>query len=228
MLRAVVFDAVGTLIHPIPDVAQVYAEVGQQHGSRHTIEALRGRFRSAFQRQEAIDRADDWRTDEGRELRRWRDIVAEALDDVADPQACFDALYQHFAQPASWKPDVDAATLLAELQRRGLRLAMASNFDCRLHAVHEGLPELRLLDALIVSSEIGVRKPGRAFFEAIAARLELPTSQILYVGDDPANDYQGATAAGMPALLKGPPTEAAKTIARLAEVLERINDFDHP
>ena len=38
MLRAVVFDAVGTLIVPNPSVAEVYGDVGRRHGSRYRPE----------------------------------------------------------------------------------------------------------------------------------------------------------------------------------------------
>jgi putative hydrolase of the HAD superfamily len=201
LIRCIVFDAVGTLIHPEPGVGQAYAKVGKRHGSRRSIDELRQRFRTAFERQEQIDRAAAWKTDEDRELRRWRDIVTEAIDDVADPEACFAELYEHFAQPSAWRCDPDTEMVLTELRRRGMVTAMASNFDHRLHRVTAGLPELRTLKAVIVSSEVGWRKPAAEFFQAMTRPLELDLTAILYIGDDRKNDYEGALAAGLSAML---------------------------
>src|SRR5438105_3948472 len=94
---AVFFDAVGTLIHPEPSAALAYAQIGQRHGSALSAELVRQRFAAAFAHEEAADLAAGLRTSEDRERRRWRTIVAAVLDDVADAEACFAALYEHFA-----------------------------------------------------------------------------------------------------------------------------------
>src|SRR5439155_17886661 len=85
-IRAVFFDAVGTLLHPEPSAGLAYHAVGTRHGSQLAPEVVRARFRAAFARQEAEDRSAGLRTDEGREVLRWRSIVAEGLEDVRDPQ----------------------------------------------------------------------------------------------------------------------------------------------
>jgi len=164
--RAVVFDAVGTLIHAEPSVGSVYAKVGRRHGREQDDGTIEARFRAAFRRQESVDRKRNWVTSEEREVQRWRDIVAEVFGD-AIAGACFTELYQHFALPGAWRVAASAKNLIRSLRRRRMVVAMASNFDERFHAIVAGLPELRELDAVIISSEVGVRKPGRAFFEAI-------------------------------------------------------------
>ena len=101
--RAVFFDAVGTLIHPDPPAPAVYAAVARRYGSSLDMETIAARFRSAFCRQEAIDRLVGWRTDEHREYARWREIVAETLVDVDDAEACFGELHAYFARPDAWR-----------------------------------------------------------------------------------------------------------------------------
>jgi len=98
-MRAVVFDAVGTLIYPQPPAAVVYARIGRQLGSRRTVEEIGARFAAAFQHEESFDRQGDFRTSEERELLRWQRIVAAVLDDVSgsDRQACFHKLFEHFS-----------------------------------------------------------------------------------------------------------------------------------
>jgi putative hydrolase of the HAD superfamily len=201
MIRAVVFDAVGTLIVPKPSIAEVYGAVGRRYGSRYRPEQLQDRFAAAFALQEAVDRAAGWVTSEERERNRWRDIVAGVLEDVTDPAACFRDLYEHFAQPASWICVPGIGPLLAELRRLRLRSAIASNFDHRLPPIVHGLPELVEIESVYVSSTIGWRKPARGFFDSVSRGLGIAAGEILFVGDDPANDLHGATQAGMQVIL---------------------------
>src|SRR3954468_9457450 len=106
-VRAVFFDAVGTVIHPEPSAGAAYAEFGRRFGSRLEASEVRRRFAAAFQREEDEDARSGHRTDEGREVQRWRRIVASVLDDVADREGCFAPLYEHFANPAAWRADAD-------------------------------------------------------------------------------------------------------------------------
>jgi putative hydrolase of the HAD superfamily len=200
-VRAIFFDAVGTLIHPDPPAAVVYAEVGGRFGSQYTIEAIQSRFADAFAREEAADIAGNLRTSEERERRRWRSIVGTVLDDVTHPEACFQELYQHFARPNAWRLEDTAPAAIQRLAAQGYGLGLASNYDHRLRSVVAGFPAMQLLPRLIISSEVGWRKPARQFFEAMCQSVRLPTGQVLYVGDDPDNDYEGARAAGLEALL---------------------------
>src|SRR5262245_11800260 len=165
---AVVFDAVGTLIHPEPSAAKVYAEVGRRFGSAHDLPEIKRRFAEAFGQQEAIDRQNQWLTSEDRELRRWQDIVAEVLDDVSDAADCFQTLYRHFGQPEAWRLDPQTEAVFAGLKNRGCRLALASNLDHRLHRLIAGIAPLGRMDAVIISSEVGHRKPAHQFFEAVS------------------------------------------------------------
>jgi putative hydrolase of the HAD superfamily len=197
----VFFDAVGTLLHPEPSAPLVYAVVGRRFGSRLKEATIIARFRAAFRRQEELDYAGGLRTDEAREAARWRAIVAEVLDDVADTEACFQELYAHFARANSWCCTPETAEVLNALSARGHVLGIASNFDRRLRGLVDNLPSLTPIRHLVISSEIGWRKPASAFFTAMCRKVEATAEQILYVGDDPTNDYEGARAAGLRAVL---------------------------
>ena len=95
----------GTLIFPEPSFQEVYAQVSRRHGGKQSPEVIHRRFREAFARQERIDQENSWATSEEREHRRWRDIVAEVLDDLTDCQDAFATLYDHFASPDAWRVD---------------------------------------------------------------------------------------------------------------------------
>lgn len=90
------------------------------------------------------------------------------------------------------------AAVLRDL-RRGHRLAIVSNFDytptARLVLDREGITDL--FDAIVVSDEIGWRKPQLRIFEAALARLDVPAASALFVGDRLDLDVVGAQQAGM-------------------------------
>jgi putative hydrolase of the HAD superfamily len=221
-VQAVFFDAVGTLIYPHPPAPAVYAEVGRRHGSQLNEATIADRFRVAFQREEEIDAAAGWRTGETRETARWRNIVHDVLFDAADAAACFKELYTHFSRPSSWHIDPDAGHVLQELTRRDFVLGIASNYDHRLRTVAAGLPEFRCITHFVISAEVGWRKPAAQFFAEICRLTRLVASRILVIGDDWMNDYEGARAAGMHAILvdRLDRNSLANRIRRLTEMIE--------
>ena len=204
-IRCIALDAVGTVLYPDPPVAQVYGQAARRYGSRHTDDEIRRRFRAAFQQVEDEDfgRSDDWTladqftTSEDRERRRWERIVSLVLD---DPQACFAELFAWFGQPAAWAVYPDVGDALAACAASGYRLALASNFDGRLHSVCNGQPALAPIQHRVISSEVGYRKPSLHFYRALAAAVGVAPERILMVGDDEANDVLGARRAGLRAL----------------------------
>jgi putative hydrolase of the HAD superfamily len=201
-IRAVFFDAVGTLIVPSAPVARTYVEFGRRHGVNCIEDEVRGRFRDAFARQEEIDRESGWRTNEARERARWRAIVSEVLPGA---EGAFDELWAWFSSPAAWTIHPEAGEVLRELANRRIAVGMASNFDSRLLGLVESFPELApVRGRCAISSLIGWRKPAPEFFRNVAQRVGCPTAQVLHVGDDRKNDVEGAIAAGLRAILYDP------------------------
>jgi putative hydrolase of the HAD superfamily len=198
-IRAVFFDAVGTLLHLSPPAAEVYAEAGAKFGCALPTEIIRDRFRKALRRQDAEDDRNGWATSEERELRRWQEIVRFVFENE-DPEL-FSNLWQYFGKVNAWHLQPETGEVLEELARRKLLLGLASNFDRRLHAVAVGFPELTPLRFRLISSEVGWRKPSPKFFAEMVRTADCQGAEVIYVGDDPANDYAGATAAGLQAAL---------------------------
>ena len=54
---------------------------------------------------------------------------------------------------------------------------------------------------VLVSSQIGHRKPHAKFFEAVLAALGEEVEQVIYVGDDSYNDLAGARNVGIRGIL---------------------------
>lgn len=101
------------------------------------------------------------------------------------------------AQPsqAPLYPDVQAC--LAHLRRQGYRLAVLSDNPAasqRDKLAACALPQW--LDAVVLSGDLGLRKPDLGCFEAAAAALGLKSDAVVMVGDHPWRDARGALEAG--------------------------------
>lgn len=194
-VRGVLFDAVGTVIHPDPPVAETYFAAAQQFGSSLTRDEIHSRFATAFAGQSLLEP-----TNESRELTRWRGIVSAVIDDVG-PRAeeLFQYLWHGFADGRSWRMYDDVPAAVRFVRDRGLKSGIASNFDGRLRSVVAAHPPLHSLD-IFVSSELGYSKPAPGFFTAVESRMELTAAELLLVGDDWKNDVLGARTAGWQAL----------------------------
>ena len=196
-IRAVAFDAVGTLIYAMPSVSDIYCRLlGQLSGQAVDAERVQSVLSQRLS-ERSID--VDLRTSEVCEREFWFELVAELVPDRNRRLVCFDALYRHFAESAHWRCYDDVEACFASLRAQNLQIVMASNFDERLHTVCAGLHELKSVSNCIVSSEVGWRKPALQFFDIVCQRTQCAPEEILFVGDDPLNDIQGAIAAGMSA-----------------------------
>ena len=83
---------------------------------------------------------------------------------------------------------------LGALRRRGLALAVVSNWDASLPA---RLDELGLdVDAVVCAAELGALKPDPSLFRVALDRLGVRAERTLHVGDSP-EDEAGARAAGI-------------------------------
>ena len=88
--------------------------------------------------------------------------------------------------------------LLKALKGLGLRLGVISNTPS-LFQVYASLKEYGIrdeLDAVVVSSITGYRKPGKRIFEIALAEMNVRPESCAYVGDTIARDIIGATRAG--------------------------------
>lgn len=205
-IRCVAIDAVGTLIEAEPPVVDAYVEIGRRHGSELARDQVASRLAEAFACCIETDMAkgrNGLKTSEELERARWRWIVGEVFaclggDGTVD--RCFDELFEHFGKASAWRCYDDVEETIARIQDRGLDIVIASNFDHRLHAVCLGWPPLQRARAVVVSSEVGWRKPGALFFDALVAACGCRAGEVLMVGDDPVNDVQGAIEAGLQAV----------------------------
>jgi putative hydrolase of the HAD superfamily len=201
-IEGVLLDAVGTLIEPDPPVAEVYRSAALGQGVDVDVTDVKARFHKYFRNDEVDEALGPLRTSEEVEARRWRRIVGSVLPEVPDAERAFLDLWGHFGRPGAWRCFPDVRPAINALLARGIGVRIASNFDGRLRAVVAGLPELSgLAEALVISSEVGLRKPHPGFYLSACESLDILPSRALSVGDDPENDVYGPRRAGLRGLL---------------------------
>lgn len=222
-LRAVLFDAVGTLVLPREAVGETYTRLAAAHGARVPAARLEEAFARCRRAAPPVGYAPGLALDGAAALERafWRRLVEDtfrAADGAALPRpfdAFFDALFEHYGTAHAWQLAPDARGCLLALRARGLATGVVSNFDQRLRAVLRGLGIHHLLDVVVLPAEAGAPKPDRAIFDAALKRLGLGGHQVAFVGNDPDEDLAGARAAGLRPVDAG----ALATLADLPAIL---------
>ena len=91
-----------------------------------------------------------------------------------------------------------AKQLLSQISRQ-YKIGLISNFTYApvIYAALRKLDVNRFLNAVLVSEDVGWRKPNRKIFQEALRRLGVNAEDTVYVGDSPLEDIGGAAAGGM-------------------------------
>jgi putative hydrolase of the HAD superfamily len=203
MIKAIFFDAAGTLFYLTKTVGDHYALVGGEIGLKLDAKQLDRAFHTGWKqmpRRPAIDgpREND---DKG----WWRELVDHVFDEVApslrelDRDNFFEIAYEHFAEAGVWKLYPEVLDVLEQLRER-FQLAVISNFDGRLRLILQNLGISKYFPNVFISSELGADKPDPEIIRRALKLMHLDAKEVLHVGDDPERDWKAAKAAGLSVL----------------------------
>jgi len=208
-IKAVSFDAAGTLIRLDEEVGTSYSTVAAAFGVTVAPDALNRVFGTVWKRTPPPF-SDDTAGIDPHEKAWWRRLVREVFSeagatfpDEATFAAFFEALYLHFESPGTWLPVPGAKETVARVADT-YRCVVFSNFDARLRRVLADLDLLAPFEALYLSCEMRLSKPDPRAFATVSAGLGLTPREILHVGDDPRCDWAAADSAGFPHFRVGP------------------------
>jgi putative hydrolase of the HAD superfamily len=210
-IKAVTFDAAGTLVEPWPSVGAVYARVAEECGiGPVSAEELNQRFARAWKGKRDFDYS---RT-------AWRRIVSKTFSGLAPVKpAFFDHVYDEFAHSRCWRVYDDVGLALERCRARGLKVGVISNWDERLRPLLGQMGLAPYFDTVLVSREVGHHKPERQIFERAVESLQVPPAHILHVGDSVAEDLEGAAKAGFHSVLLDRSGANVKAMASLDGLL---------
>ena len=204
-IKAIFFDAAGTLIKPARRVGETYAVLAQEYGVEPPAAEITERFRLCFHSAPPLAFPGTPATRiEDLERAWWKELVRrvfEPWDGFQRFDDYFAELFAYFAQPDAWALYPEVAETLPVLERRGLVLGVISNFDSRLIGILQGLGAAHWFEHIFVSSRVGYAKPDRQIFHTALERHSLEAGDALHVGDSEEKDLLGANRAGLKGVL---------------------------
>ena len=126
------------------------------------------------------------------------EILCERLD-LADPKLPRILTNVHMGMIRSCASIPDHHPEILEGLRRQVPLALCSNFSDSATALRvlEDYGIAPHLDVVVISEDVGFRKPDAAIFEVVLERLGIEAVEALHVGDNLEADVAGAGRAGL-------------------------------
>ncbi len=218
--RGVLLDWRGTLaVAPTyPWLVRTALERAGRRADDTAVEVVLGRLRSADESTVESSAVD---TDAAVHREAYFDWFRAA---GIDPELA-DVLYEVESDVALNPFADDVGDLLEGLHAAGVRIGVVSDIHVDLrpqfasHRLAAGMSWADVIDAWVLSFEVGVAKPDRRIFEIALERIGLPAEAVLMVGD--RGGWDGAAIElGMTTLLVPPLRES--TERRLHRVLQLV------
>ncbi len=202
-VKAIFFDAGGTLFRPFPSVGEIYAKAASAYGASYDPQLLETKFHSAWQNRGGLSSLGQ-ETNEEKERAWWYSLVCEVFDSqggVPRFDEFFAALHRSFEEKHLWEIYPEVLDVLARLRRKGLILGVVSNWDLRLPRLVQNLGLALYFDFLLSSSVCGATKPSAKIFKEALKRAQVAPHEAIHVGDTYEEDFVGADRVGITALL---------------------------
>jgi putative hydrolase of the HAD superfamily len=236
--RFILFDFVNTLFLPDPEAVPTIEVDGKRVVS--TAPVLKERMARRFGHLDvlAIHRAhrEAWQWVEARRGETHKEIAAAIrfrhfLSLLGVPDAD-DALVQEVVEvhmgvvTGAFRLPVEHRRLLERLRRR-FHLGILSNFDYApaLRRLLEARGIAEWFDPVVISADIGCRKPGAEAFAAALARAPAPLEAVLHVGDTWVADVEGACGASIDVAWINLNREAVPPHPKATYVIENLSQL---
>jgi putative hydrolase of the HAD superfamily len=193
-VEAVLLDSFGTLVSMEPPAPRLAVSLGV------SLEAAERAFRAeiGYYLAHHVEGHDEASLSDLRD--RCARVLWEALGDEAALLGLRGARAA-MLEAIRFRAYPEAAPALSVLRARGIRVVVASNWDCSLPQVLSQAGLAGLVDGVVASASVGADKPARAVFDAALELAGCGAGDAVHVGDSPTNDVAGAMAAGIRAVL---------------------------
>ncbi len=174
------------------------------------------------------------------EIIYYRDMLAHFIEKwtpeiPTDVPTAYRRMIAAFA--AAGQPHPDVYDTLTALRQRGYLTGIITNGTARTQSLKIDHSRLRrYVDLVVLAGEENIQKPDPRIFRMAAARLGVPPTACIFVGDHPQNDLEGACNAGFTPIRKVwdfdpdhpihrvPVTQDFSTIRHISEVLSLLDN----
>jgi putative hydrolase of the HAD superfamily len=201
-LRAIFFDAGGTMIHMDP---ACFLDALAQQGLARDLPSYRRADLAARKAVVAWLAAGN----RGGEQTRWQLFARTLLAGLECPPEAEPvvraAVSERHAAATLWSyTEPDTAEVLARLRAAGFVLGVVSNADVRVASFLEYAGLASAFDFVIDSTLVGVEKPDPRIFQLACERAGVTPAEAAHVGDVYEIDVVGARLAGVTPILFDP------------------------
>lgn len=200
----ITFDAGGTLFDMSPTRDEVFIRILSEHSDALSPDRVSAALRKA-------DRVfdDEFALQDGKNEEpfwvKYDDFVFRELGVQGDSGKLHAELEKAFGEIIpkvdSWVEFPETKAALERIRARDFRLGVISNATDLTKRVLDNLGLTQYFDFVIVSSEVGCRKPRPEIFRLAARMGKSSPSRAIHIGDKFAVDVVGASRAGMNAVL---------------------------
>lgn len=222
----VFLDVGGTLLAAVPGAAEIFHGALSRRG--HSVD--RARIVDIWRRGGIVNLIRPVAHDRSREyFRSFNARMVEHLGGVPD-DALLDEIGGTFERIA-WRAYPEVPRVLERLRDAGYHLGVISNAD---HALPSMLSESGLADffeTVTYSFDAGAEKPDPRIFRRAIATAGAAPERAVHVGDSFDQDYVGARAVGLHAVLlvrEGRPPAPCPTVPGLDGLLEMLGAARSP
>jgi putative hydrolase of the HAD superfamily len=193
--RAAIFDFYGTLARAVswgPELGEVLATLGHSLDDG-AYEAWRAEVTDGMEHGHESQSRDAylaWERDRLRRLAAASGVAPVDLDVVA-------AELHRATSDFRLAAYEEVPGVLAELRRRGVVVAVCSNWTWDLDRALDQAGLADAVDVVVTSAQAGVRKPHPGIFRLAVERCGVAPGRAVFAGDTWVPDVEGALAAGL-------------------------------
>lgn len=220
--RAILFDALGTLVALEPPAPLLMAEL-----ARREVTVTLGEADAALRAEIAYYRIHHDLAVDRHALDDLRDACTEALRRALPEHARrAEKLREALLASLRFRAYPDAEPALKALRAAGITLVVVSNWDVSLHDALRATGLDRHVDGAISSAEAGAAKPdGQIFDWALELAGGVAPEEAWHVGDSVEADVAGAQSAGLRPVFVDRSAETGAPAPSLPAGVARIGDL---
>jgi putative hydrolase of the HAD superfamily len=228
-LKAICFDAAGTLVDTVIPIGESYASLADRYGVKVSPVEIEERFRNCYSSSPPLAFPGAG-SGELKDLERkwWRNLVRKIFEPHEFPlfENYFSELFAYFGKTENWTLYPETKETLAVLKDRNFILLVISNFDSRLLAILDGLGIASYFDSVFLSSQAGHAKPSPEIFHSALRAQDLKPHEAMHVGDSVEHDAMGAARAGLKAVWLNRNGGASRSIPEVRSLKEVLTLID--
>ncbi len=222
LVKAVIFDLGGTIIKS-DEPAQIFHRILEAHG----IHVRTEKIRTAHRKNETEHDPEDMAQQGIEYWNRWNMRLLKTIGINENRELLARRINEQWFDYADLQVFPDAAQILEELRRRGVKLGVVTNALAEeIQKMFKKLNLNNIFDIAVGCDACKKAKPSREIFCYALDRLKVRPENAVFVGDSVKYDYEGAKEVGMKTMLisrDGDAPVGVESVTNLNEILKYVD-----